>query len=148
MSSFSDQGLGWWVGLMENSKEDDVGGVRCPVLRRRPHQAGGIPNDDTREKAAGSAPVAASVRRGIDRRSDNWSSRPVVFPGAARPGTATKSLVFPIWDLSKDFFRSAENRVEKVGADSVVQRAGNPCFQPEHYDLSTTYSGFGGKIPR
>jgi hypothetical protein len=48
--------MDWWVGLMENSnKVDDVGGVRCPVLRRRPpfRPAGFRGNDDTREKAAG-----------------------------------------------------------------------------------------------
>jgi hypothetical protein len=70
------------------------------------------------EKPVGSAPGAASVRRGIDRRSDNWSSRPVVFPGlrlwSARPGTVPESSLFPGRDLSKDFFRLVENDLLQI----------------------------------
>ena len=53
------------------------------------------------------------------------------FPGAASrpaPGTATKSLVFPVWDLSKDFLRLAETIPVLTVLDSVCQMEGDPGF--------------------
>ncbi|MGA2963420.1 MAG: hypothetical protein ABSD96_17210 [Candidatus Korobacteraceae bacterium] len=51
---------------------------------------------------------------GIDRQSGNRSSRRVVFPGAAPPGTAPESSFFPVRDLSKDFFRLVENDLLQI----------------------------------
>src|SRR5208337_3114444 len=55
-----------------------------------------------------------------------------VFPRRRSLGRAArrgwKSPLFPVWDLSKDSLRLAENGVIQSGAVSVVQMEGDPGF--------------------
>jgi hypothetical protein len=112
--------------------------VRCPVLRRRPGEAGGI--RDQQRSGAGKT-RAQRCHNPVFHRG--LSILPAAFSALAPNHDLEQALGSELADSNSGVTatqcRRPENNSFRSVADSVCKWRGNPVSPGEHYNLCTTY---------